>query len=87
MTDEELFGYLDGMFAYDTGCVDSGIKDEIKRQEIIKLLRSDYDLANKKLAKFVLTHFLSEEASQQGYGLEDVKSFITWLGDYMEFDV
>ena len=87
MTDEELFDYLDGMFAYDTGCIDSGIKDEIKRQDIINMLRGNPTWAMDKLTIFVLTHFLSDEARKQGYGLADVKSFFTWLSDYMRFDI
>ena len=87
MTDEVLFNYLDGMFAYDTGCVDSGIKDEVKRQEIIKMFHDDPRWAMNKLAIYVLTHFLSDEARQQGYGLEDVQSFFEWLSNYMRFDI
>lgn len=84
MTDEKLFDSLDGLFAYDTGCTDSGIHDEALRQEVIGYLRSlsESDLRI-KLSTFVRDYYLSDKALEQGYGIEDVAKFLQWLSERM----
>ena len=76
---------LDGLFAYDSGCTDSGIHDEVLRAELVHKLHnmSKEDLLG--LSRFVREQYLSEDALSQGYTLEDVAEFIHWLDDYMGF--
>ncbi len=84
MIKSKLYDSLDGLFAYDTGCVDSGIKDEVLRQEVLKTLN---DLSEDRfrivISEYIRDMFLSPKALKQGYGIEDVKSFINWLSDRM----
>lgn len=84
MNQTKLYKSLDGLFAFDTGSVNSGINDEILREEIIDYLDSlDEDEFRIIMSTFVREHFLSDQALGKGYGIEDVKSFITWLDKYM----
>jgi hypothetical protein len=87
MTEQELRDALDGLFAYDTGAVDSGIHDEALRERCITELKSQigaHEVAPRLfLSRMIRDMWLSEEALAQGYGIEDVMSFVVWLGDYM----
>lgn len=88
MSDDELKDALMGLFAYDTGSVDSGIHDEVLRERVIGLLhKMDEEEFRLKMSRFVRDWFLTEEALAQRYGIEDVKDFIEWLGDWMQYDV
>ena len=80
MITELLSRNLIGMFAYDTGSVDSGIHDpEMKRLciEYLDGLRGKEQRA--VLARIAREAFLSEEAIDLGYGIEDVAQFQEWL--------
>jgi hypothetical protein len=85
---EKLFKSLDGLFAYDTGAKDSGIKDEPLRENVKEYLDSlsenDFRLI---MTEFIRIYFVSEEAVLNGYGIEDVSSFIGWLSEYMDIDI
>jgi hypothetical protein len=84
MDKEVLFDTLDGFFAYDTGCVDSGIHDTRLKTKIKLYLHelpsNDFRLL---MTEFIREYFVSEEAVSKGYGIEDVKSFINWLDEEM----
>jgi hypothetical protein len=96
MTDEELTDALAGLFAYDTGSVDSGIHDEALKERCFEQLRQ-YGLQeglrlappNDAIVLDRLTVFLtrmlgeriSEEALAQGYSIEDAMEFVHWLED------
>lgn len=88
MTDQELQDTLDGLYAYDTGSVDSGIHDEELRQRCIAELRSRLgpgEMAPRLfLSRMIRDMWLSEEALAQGYGIEDAVGFIVWLDERME---
>ena len=87
MKQEKLFSSLDGLFAYDAGCTDSGIKDEQLREEVINYLHSlEDDEFRITLSTYLRKYYVSEEAVEQGYGIEDVANFIEWLSDRMEID-
>ena len=79
MKQEELFAALDGMFAYDEGCTDSGIKSETLKEEVKEYLRKNDD-AERQLLIFIHTHYDPEN----GYTIEDVCAFIDWLRDEMD---
>ncbi len=81
MTDPELFDALDGLFAYDTGCVSSGIKDEVLRAKVNREL--DRPNAMKRLTRFVVERY----SPDKGYTLEDYRCFIKWLSERMGYDV
>lgn len=88
MKEEKLFSNLIGIFAYDTGSTDSGIKNEILRQEIKEHLKKLNDTEFRIImSNFIRKHFVSKKAISLKYGIEDVKIFITWLSEYMEIDI
>lgn len=79
MKDKQLFEALEGLYAYDTGCTDSGIKDERLRAEVKRELQKDD--AMKRLTQF------ARNMMQPPYTLEDCKAFIDWLSEHMDYDV
>lgn len=91
MTEQELRDALDGLYAYDQGSRDSGIHDEALRAKCIGELQSrlgPHEVAPRLfLSRMIRDMFLTEEALAQGYGIEDVMSFIKWLGTHMGMDV
>lgn len=74
---EKDIDLMDGMFAYDTGCVSSGIKDPLGKER----LQSDADYSF-RLATELLKQYMSE-----GYTIEDAKSFLEWFEVELEFDI
>jgi hypothetical protein len=82
MEKEKLFDALDGLYAHDTGCTDSGIKDELLKEQVKDYL-NDLDDNDFRLimSEFIREQFVSEEAISKGYGIEDVGSFLRWLDD------
>ena len=73
---------LDGLHAYDGGCVSSGIHDEMLRQRVKDYLRSLPDPERRKLlGKIGRDLYLSDRALEQGYGMEDAGHFSKWLDD------
>ena len=91
MSDEELRAALDGLFAYDGGSTDSGIHDEALRARCITELHSrsgPYETAPRLfLSRLIRDMWLSEEALEQGYGIEDAVEFTEWLGERMETEI
>ncbi|QIW17175.1 hypothetical protein [Bacillus thuringiensis] len=88
MKKEQIFNALDGIYAFDTGSTDSGIKDEVLRQQVIDYLDSlDEDEFRIILSDFIREYFVSYEAIKKGYGIEDVASFIKWLDKYMGIEL
>jgi hypothetical protein len=86
VTDDELRNALDVLFAYDSGAVDSGIRDESLRTRVIRELKDRRALGGwrAQLARLVREMWLSEEAIEQGYGTEDAVRFAEWLEDQMD---
>jgi len=84
MNKDRLFNSLDGLYAYDTGCTDSGINDELLREKVKTYLDS---LSEEEfrviMSTYIFEYFVGEEAIKNGYGIEDVASFIRWLNDRM----
>ncbi len=80
MTDEELSDALDGLKAYDSGCIDSGIHDEVLRERVKAELAAS---SMTRISRIVREMRLSDEALAQGYTLEDVASILRWLDDRM----
>lgn len=78
----ELKDALDGLFAWDAGCSDSGIHDERLRQRVRDYVRTLAGPERRELlARIARDLYLSDDALRQGYGLPDVEEFISWLGD------
>ena len=76
MTGEEKLDRLDGIFALDSGCVSSGIKDDSFKV---------YLLENKEELKILLTALAKQYLNGDGYDIEDVAELLQWAKD--EFDV
>lgn len=73
-------------FTYDTGATDSGInhsKEEIK-EYLLNLSDDEFRLI---LSRLIREQFLSEDALIQGYGIEDVCSFIDWIRNDLEISI
>lgn len=87
MTDDELRDALEGLYAYDSGSVSSGIRDETLRARCIAELQArtgPYELFPRVLiGRMVRDLWLSEEALAEGYGPEEAREFINWLDDRM----
>lgn len=96
LTDNQLSAALIGIYAYDTGCTDSGIHDEFLRQTCRERLR---ELTTQKvegylmdasvlfLSRMMRESFLSEESLKFGYSLGEVKEFVGWLSERMGYDL
>ncbi len=78
MTKRKLFDSIDGLWAYDTGCTDSGIHDEALRQKVIERLGEPDGMS-------LLTEFAYKLLRSRGYSLADMKELIDWLNDRMGF--
>lgn len=76
---------LEGHYAYDTGAVDSGVRDPARRKELVEVIdaASEDDL-RWALSRFIRDAYVSEKGLQQGYGWEDAMDFARWFhdGDY-----
>lgn len=86
MTDEELKDALDGLHAYDSGCTDSGIKDELLRERVKAEVAKDlgqFGGFGKRISRLARELYLSDEAIEQGHTLESVVEFARWLDDLM----
>ena len=73
-------------FASDTGATDSGInhsKEDIK-EYLLNLSENEFRLF---LSRLIREEFLSENSLEQGYGIEDVSSFINWIKYDLEIDI
>lgn len=93
MTEQEMWEAMLGLYAYDTGAVDSGIHDEGLRERV-KAKMAEMGAWNDSparfepcLARWIRVSFLSEQALAVGYGVEDVKAFFDWLSRRMEYDI
>jgi len=82
MDKEEFFDALDGLFAYDSGCVDSGIHDELLRKKVKQELKK-----RESVEQDLLRFFTERLTPDKGYGISDAKAFISWLDDRMDFYV
>ena len=82
MDTEELFDALDGLMAYDLGCTDSGIHDELLRAKVKEELKK-----RASVEQDLLRLFVERLTPDKGYGISDVKEFISWLDDRMGFYV
>lgn len=88
LTHAQVVDGMMGMYAYDTGGRDSGLKDESLRVRIKAVLDAMDERAFRVfLSDLLREQFVSERAIRQGYGHEDVKAFFDWLGDEMGIDV
>ena len=84
----KLYDALDGLFAYDIGCTDSGIKDENLRREVANYLGALNDKQFRLIiSEFIREYYLSTAALAQGYGVEDVVEFIKWMPSYLGIDI
>lgn len=84
MNTDELYSALDGLHAFDSGAMDSGISDEAIRRQVCDYLGSVSDTERRLLlSRFVREHYLTEEALAAGYGIGDVADFIEWLDQYL----
>jgi len=90
MTYDDVFDAMVGFFAYDTGCISSGIHDEVLKRRVREFLKEENRKPENSLRYYpkfldagVAEEFLSEEARKQEFGIEDVKQFINWIDDEM----
>lgn len=73
---------LDGLHAYDSGCVDSGISDVALRLECAEYIdRLPTTERRLVLSRIVRDLYLTDEALDQGYGWEDAMEFGMWIDE------
>lgn len=86
MSDEELKEALLGLFAFDTGCTQAKTCDEKLRTRVIEEINKglvENQLFTTRMARIARDLWLSDEAIESGYGLEDIRVFINWLDETM----
>ncbi len=92
------FESLLSLFAYDSGCVDIGIHDELLcgklRVNLAKWAvvgRKEYEFIGKALSipltRMIRDEFISDAQLAQGYTFEDMFRFIDWLASEMDFEI
>ncbi len=81
MNKQKLFGALDGLFAYDEGGTDCGIKDDALKAAVFSYLKSQRD--EHQIYPDILSEF-AKAYLEPPYGLEDLKEFIDWVDENME---
>lgn len=84
MSDIEMMSVLDGLYAYDSGCTDSGVSHGTLRQRVINEIKA-VDRAGRigatRLRELAREMWLSDSAVTQGYGLQDMLEFMRWIDD------
>ncbi len=83
MTIRMILDELTRYYAFETGATDSGVKDDVRRAELVKLWRASLALKEyrEEEARWFRDNFLSEPAIAGFYGMEDLIEFWNWLED------
>ena len=82
MTEEELATALEGLFAYDDGSTQIGTHDPALKARCVTYLDSlPDDESRALLARIARELWLSDDAIEVGYGLEDAAEFARWIYD------
>lgn len=82
MTEDEVRDAVDGLYAYDSGCVSSGIKDERLRRRLYEYLRGlDGSARRMLLGRVVRSLSLDDAMLAKGYGPEDAMRICLWLDE------
>ena len=80
---EDILTELVGFYAYETGSTDSGVKDDLRRGELaaayLKAVEPDTKETRDAESRWFREYWLSEDAIEQGYGIEDATEFFAWL--------
>ncbi len=82
---DDIFDPMVGIYAYDTGCVDSGVRDEVLRKRLADRIDAmPDDELRLRLSRWLRDEFLSDDRLADGYGWEDAMKFCQWIdsGDY-----
>lgn len=83
----EISNYLDGFMAWDHGCHDSGIFDEVARNRVKRLmLRLDVDDEAKRKRLGDIIFFWLDRYSRAQYRLEDHFGSMQWVLGFLERD-
>lgn len=76
MTDEELSDAIDALYAYDSGCTDSGTHDPRLKAKVREALTAPGGM---RRAWCVLVRLnLCEDSRSSGYGWEDLAEEARW---------
>lgn len=76
MNFQEKLDRLDGVFAYDSGCLSSGIKDD----EFKNKIKQDHEQLN-----LLLTALARRYLNSDGYTIEDIQKLLQWASCELEF--
>ncbi|PEM55339.1 hypothetical protein [Bacillus wiedmannii] len=88
MNQKKIFESMEGLYAFDTGSTDSGINDELLRKQIVSYLETlDDNEFRILMSTFIREYFVSHEAIENGYGIEDLVQFIKWLDEFMGIEI
>ncbi len=77
VTEEEVLDRIEGLFAYDGGSRDSGVKDDDFK----------YSLQDRDDIVPLLTKVLKRLLACDAYGIEDAKAFLDWVEEELEIDL
>lgn len=72
-------------YAYDKGCVDSGIRDDIACAAFFEWFHRFSENETEwrlTFSRWIRETFLSEAALSRQYGIEDVQSYLRWLSSH-----
>ncbi len=78
LTEAEVIDAIDGFVAYEHGCTDSGIHDEVLRDRVREWIEADVKRANATLCRMV-NRWTTDKRIASGYTLADVKELMDWI--------
>jgi hypothetical protein len=88
MNQTELFDAMLRLYAYDTGSIDSGIKDELLKARVKSQLKAiPEDEFRLRISRLICYCFVDEHSLKKGYGFKDVISFFQWMNDQGIYDI
>lgn len=83
MSNEQLLDNILGFMAYDEGCIDSGIHDEILKQHCRELVAERGNALEPVFRGLV--HDWSHPES--AYGIDDIRAFFNYLRNEFGWDI
>ena len=88
LSEDKLWEELDGLYAYDEGDTEISIIDPKLREQVrTQLVAMGDDQLRLFLAVRVRDTFLSDDALEDGFGLEDVVAFADWFEQFLAGEV
>ena len=88
MSEQDIKDSLIGFYCFDTEGVDAGVKDEVLEERTKRILEKmeyeDDKSIDRLISSLLYESFLSSEMINEGYGIEDAKSFLDWFEIFLD---